>query len=115
MAGESFPVHRVGHGRGADHLQRIEPRARPRVFREHDQRNADGERNLSDHPGRDQLLGIHIQHPGPDGYRARRARLAHLFNRRTFREFIGVLRGPNTLKGREKSLTWHLSRELMSL
>lgn len=38
---------------------------------------------------------------------------SHLFNRRTFREFIGVLLGPNTLTGREKSLTWHLSRELV--
>lgn len=36
---------------------------------------------------------------------------SHLFNRRTYREYLAVLSRPNTLTGKEKYLAWHLLRE----
>ncbi len=36
---------------------------------------------------------------------------SHLLNRRTIGEYLKVLRGPNTLTGKDKYLAWHLFRE----
>ncbi len=36
---------------------------------------------------------------------------SHLLNRRTYREYLAVLRGDNTLEGRERYIAWHLFRE----
>ncbi len=37
--------------------------------------------------------------------------LHHLLNRHTFGDYVHVLRGANSFRGRERSLTWHLFRE----
>lgn len=37
----------------------------------------------------------------------------HVLDRYTFREYAAVLRGPNSFKGLEKSLAWHLVREAL--
>ncbi len=34
----------------------------------------------------------------------------HVLNRRTFREYVNVLRGPNAFGGAERSVAWHLVR-----
>jgi hypothetical protein len=36
----------------------------------------------------------------------------HVLDRHTVREYISVLRGPNSFRGRERSLAWHLVRHV---
>jgi glycosyltransferase involved in cell wall biosynthesis len=37
----------------------------------------------------------------------------HVLNSRTLREYIQVLRGPNSFEGKEKSIAWHMFRECL--